>query len=332
MAKCPDCQAVSRIEIFRTLVDMAAVGKFDRARVSAALSSLAGRGVYLGTSSWKYPGWLGQVYSEERYLTRGRFSQKKFESTCLGEYAETFPAVCGDFSFYQFPSEDYWRRLFGSAPSKLLYAFKAPEQVTVKVFPQHDRYGGRAGQANETYLDAGLFTDAFLHPLEPYRAQIAVVIFEFGTFSRASYDRLRDFLTDLDAFLGRIPPGVRYAVEVRNQELLRPEYFECLRGRGAAHVFNSWTRMPPLARQTALPDAFTAGFTVTRALLGRGRSYEQAVKEFSPYSEVKDPNEEARAALRAIISRSIETQQPAFIFVNNRLEGNAPGTIEALVE
>jgi uncharacterized protein YecE (DUF72 family) len=305
---------------------------YDGARLAAKLSALAARGVYLGTSSWKYAGWLGQVYTEERYLTRGRFSQKKFESTCLGEYAETFPAVCGDFSFYQFPSGDYWRRLFGSAPSTLLYAFKAPEQVTVKVFPTHARYGARAGQPNETYLNAELLAEAFLRPLEPYRAQIATVIFEFGTFSRGNYSRLRDFLSDLDAFLSRVPPGIRYAVEVRNPELLRAEYFDCLRVRGAAHVFNSWTRMPALAGQTALPDAFTAGFTVARALLGRGRTYEQAVKEFEPYSEIKDPNEEARAALRAIITRSLDARQPAFIFVNNRLEGNAPGTIQALVE
>src|SRR5436305_4352944 len=86
------------------------------ARLAPALRSLAERGVYFGTSSWKYEGWLGSIYSEDRYRTRGRFSRKKFEAECLGEYAETFPAVCGDFSFYQFPSADSWARTFGSAP------------------------------------------------------------------------------------------------------------------------------------------------------------------------------------------------------------------------
>ena len=86
--------------------------------------ALAARGIYFGTSSWKYEGWLGRIYTEERYLTRGRFSQKKFEAECLGEYALTFPVVCGDFSFYQFPSEDYWRKLFASAPHSLRFAFK----------------------------------------------------------------------------------------------------------------------------------------------------------------------------------------------------------------
>ena len=112
---------------------------FDRARLAASLKKLAAEGVWIGTSSWKYEGWLGQIYSRERYLTRGRFSQRYFESACLAEYAETFPVVCGDFSFYQFPSAEYWRKLFHAAPQSLLYAFKVPEDVTVKVYPAHVR-------------------------------------------------------------------------------------------------------------------------------------------------------------------------------------------------
>ena len=51
------------------------------------LGSLAARQVYIGTSSWKYEGWLGQVYTPERYRVRGRFSKKRFNDSCLAEYA-----------------------------------------------------------------------------------------------------------------------------------------------------------------------------------------------------------------------------------------------------
>jgi len=77
---------------------------FDRARLGARLRELTHDNLWIGTSSWKYEGWLGQIYSRERYTTRGRFSKKSFEAECLAEYAETFPIVCGDFSFYQFPT------------------------------------------------------------------------------------------------------------------------------------------------------------------------------------------------------------------------------------
>src|SRR5690349_1986265 len=86
------------------------------ARLAPRLREPAARGIYFGTSSWKYPGWIGSVYGEARYQTRGKLSKKKFDDTCLAEYAETFLTVCGDFAFYQFPSADYWARLFEATP------------------------------------------------------------------------------------------------------------------------------------------------------------------------------------------------------------------------
>jgi hypothetical protein len=55
------------------------------------------------------------------------------------------------------------------------------------------------------------------------------------------------------------------------------------------------------------------------------------VVRFSPYRETQEPDEGTRAALREIIGRSLRRKAPAFLFVNNRLEGNAPSTIEAVV-
>lgn len=301
-----------------------------RSPLAARLAELARENIYFGTSSWKYPGWLGSVYTPERYFTRGRFSQKKFEAECLAEYAETFPVVCGDFSFYQFPSAAYWQRLFAGAPPQLQFAFKAPEEITVRTWPSHARYGPRAGAENPSFLDAGLFQRAFLEPLSPWRPRTAVMIFEFGAFSRAQYETAEPFVEDLHRFLGSLPPGLRYAVEIRNREFLDAPYLDCLRSHGAAHVFNAWTRMPELRHQIAMEEAFTADFTVARALLRQGRSYEQAVRKFEPYERVQEPNPEARESLRRLMERARRRRQTAFLFVNNRLEGNAPGTIQAV--
>ena len=306
--------------------------EFDRSSLHAKLAVLASNDIFIGTSSWKYPGWLGQIYSPQRYMVRGRFSERRFEAECLNEYAATFPIVCGDFSFYQFPSEAYWKRLFASGPGSLKYAFKVPEEITVKMFPIHPRYGARAGDPNPSFLDALLFRNAFLDLLEPYRERIAVLIFEFGAFPKQCYRDVTEFVAELHPFLAALPPLFRYAVEIRNQEFLSADYFSCLRHHGIAHVFNSWTRMPDLGEQIEIPDSYTADFTVARALLRRGRSYENAVAGFSPYKQVQDPNPDARQALRALIARSRKRHEPSYIFVNNRLEGNAPQTIEAIVE
>ncbi len=73
---------------------------FDRERLARQLADLAAERILIGTSSWKYEGWIGQVYTREPYLARGEFSSRRFAAECLGEYARTFPIVCGDFSFY----------------------------------------------------------------------------------------------------------------------------------------------------------------------------------------------------------------------------------------
>jgi uncharacterized protein YecE (DUF72 family) len=299
-------------------------GGFDCRALASRLRTLAQEGIWIGTSSWKYEGWLGQIYTRELYSTRGRFSQKKFQAECLAEYAQTFPIVCGDFSFYQFPTPEYWQKLFASAPPQLKFALKVPEEVTAEVFPKHARYGPRAGARNESYLNADALAAMFLEPLRPYASRIAVLIFEFGARGAGS----REFLAALDAFLARLPAGFRYAVEIRNREYLQPRYFDCLRERGVAHVLNSWTRMPPLGDQAKLPTP--ADFTVVRALLRPGRAYEDAVARFQPYNKIGDENPEARNALRDWVRRMREERRTSYIFVNNRLEGNAPETIRAV--
>ena len=307
-------------------------GAFDRDGLAARLGALAAEGIYIGGSSWKYEGWLGQIYTRDRYLARGRFSRQRFEAECLCEYAETFPTVCGDFAFYQFPSEEFWRKLFHQAPERFRFAFKVPEQITCKIFPSHPRYGQQAGKDNESFLGSGALREMFLRPLTPYREKTALLIFEFGTFGRRSFADLSEFLDRLDPFLADLPPEFRYAVEIRNPEFLDKDYFACLRSHGVAHVYNAWSKMPELRHQMAIPDSVTADFLVSRALLRRGRSYEDAVSLFTPYREIQDANPETRESMRILIGRAREDKRMMFLFVNNRLEGNAPLTILSVVE
>jgi uncharacterized protein YecE (DUF72 family) len=290
--------------------------------------------LYLGTSSWKYEGWLGQIYDEQRYLTRGKLSHKRFETECLEEYAEVFPTVCVDAGYYRFPTEKYLTNLCAQVPDNFRLSFKVTDEITVKKFPRLDRFGDRAGSDNTNFLNAQLFIDAFLGPLSPHRQKTGVLIFEFSTFHPSHFPRLRDFLTPLDAFLAQLPPDWQYAIEIRNPNLLRPEYFDILRAHHIAHVFNSWTKMPPVEEQMQMPGAFTTDFFAARFLLRPGRAYQQAVESFQPYRETKETNEEARAALKSLITRSqtTPTPRPSYAFVNNRLEGNSPNTISAALD
>jgi uncharacterized protein YecE (DUF72 family) len=297
------------------------------------LRALAAESLYFGTSSWKYPGWLGAIYSDGRYRSRRGFSQKTFDATCLTEYAETFPIVGGDFSFYRFYEESYWKRLFSQTPGNFQFVLKVPQEITTAIWPKLARHGSLAGRRNPSFLDAALFRSQFIEPLTPFHEQIGALVFEIGELAQSLYPRgARDFVNDFGPFLDSLPSGFRYAVELRNADYLDTTYFQCLREHGAAHVFNSWTKMPPLAEQLAMDEAFTAEFTVCRALLRPGRTYEQAVGRFQPYDRIQAPYPEGRAALSQLVRRARAERSKAFVVVNNRFEGNSPATIAAVLD
>jgi len=131
----------------------------------------------------------------------------------------------------------------------------------------------------------------------------------------------------LDEFFSALPREGMYAVELRNEEFLTPMYFAVLREHGVAHVFNSWTRMPPIGDQLDLPGAVSGPFLVARALLRPGRSYDEAVDAFAPYDRILDPSPPLRRDLVRLIETAVHTRIPAYLLVNNRAEGSAPLTV-----
>ena len=304
-------------------------------RLRAGVARLAGEGILLGTSSWKYPGWIGWLYERDRYLTRGRFSEARFRRECLRAYAEVFPAVSVDAGYYAFPTAETVNSLRRLAGDGFRLSFKVTDEITMRRFPRLDRFGARAGQENPRFLDADLFRRAFLAPLEPHRHQVGVLMFEFARFAPGTWSSPSEFADALDRFFAGLPGGWSYGVELRNPELLQPEYLAALARHGIAHVLNQWQAMPSVGEQLKVPGILTTDFTAARFLLKPGRSYEEAVRLFSPYDRLREPLPEARAAARQLIdtlrSRPRPPQRPSFIFVNNRLEGHALETILALV-
>lgn len=301
------------------------------------LAALAERNVFLGTSSWKYAGWAGMLYDEQRYLYRGKFAESRFERDCLEEYAQVFRSVCVDAGYYQFPSPQYIAGLCAQVPDGFRFSFKVCDEITARTFPNLPRHGKKAGQRNPHFLDAELFRSAFLASCEQHRDKMGLFIFEFSHFHPRDFGRGREFVEMLDAFLGQLPTGWQYGVEIRNKSLLHPNYFAMLRRHGVAHVMNNWTHMPAVAEQWQMPGVVTAeSFTAARFLLRPGRSYEQAVQMFSPYTAAKEPYEEARRVAAEIARSRAQAAEasktlPSFLFVNNRLEGNALITMLAVL-
>jgi len=286
----------------------------------------ASKGIYFGSSSWKYPGWQGQVY------TRRYPSKKAFEQHALAEYSELFPTVCADFALYDFPDPDKMKFIHDQTTDDFTVSLKVTDRITIKRYPNIPRYGAKAGQENPDFLNVELFADAFLEPIEHLKRKRGIIIFEFSTFYPSSGIVDERFVELLDDFLSKLPKGYEYAVEVRNSDFLRSEYLQMLQRHGVAHVLNSWTRMPPIIDQLHMGGVLTAKFSVSRALLKPGRTYEQAVRMFQPYKEIREENPELRMGVAEAARRCIAEGRSLYAYINNRAEGNSPKTIEGILD
>ena len=124
---------------------------FDREQIKEKATALAAKGVFIGTSSWKYDGWCDQLYTRARYEYRGKFAETRFNRDCLSEYAEVFKTVCVDAAYYTFPRPEYLHGLADAVPDDFRFGFKVTDALTIKKFPNHARHGARAGNRTQTF-------------------------------------------------------------------------------------------------------------------------------------------------------------------------------------
>lgn len=293
----------------------------------AALAAKVPALVRFGTSSWTYPGWKGLVYQRE-YPATGAVARQ------LAEYARwpLFRTVGIDSFFYRPPTAATLEAYAGVLPPEFRCVSKVWERITARTFTS-PRVVASSGERNPDWLNANLFVNDVLDPMrQQFGDHLGPLVFEFQQIGSRENFSTEQFIDALDHFFAALPIGPPYAVEVRNPEFLTAAYFAVLREHHVAHLFNAWTRMPPIGEQLLLHDSVTADFVVARALLRPGRTYAQAVDAFAPYDHIQDPNPALRQDLVALARTAINLRIPAYVIVNNRAEGCSPLTIAAVAE
>lgn len=286
--------------------------------------------IHLGTSTWAFPGWKGVVYK------RAYKSQRDFTANSLGEYATIpwFSTVCIDSLFYNPPKPETLANYAALVPPHFRWISKVWERITIAQYPKHARYGALAGQPNPDFLNVRLLKEAVLSAyVNPdVSVRTGPFVFQFAPFS-SKVMPYSEFVHRLADFLRELPTDFRYAVEVRNQEILTPLYFRALNEHRVTHCFNHWNSMIPLhqqMRRAAEAGGLTADFYLARLLTPLGTSYENAEKLFEPYDRVQRPNVAMRGDVVRLARRAITTGKEAFITANNKAEGNSPFTMVSL--
>ncbi|NBX92384.1 MAG: DUF72 domain-containing protein [Proteobacteria bacterium] len=283
--------------------------------------------IFCGTSSWKYVGWKGMVYSKP-YT-----SEKAFNETALSEYSEQFACVGIDHTYYAWPTKNQMKRYFDQTPADFKFVLKASDKITVPRFPKIPRYGKQAGQNNSDFLNPQLFIEHFLEPIQVLEDKLGAIILEFSHFRRETMSSGSEFVDRLDNFLGevRLNCSLPLAIELRNSNWLQPKYFHTLIKHQVTHVFNSWTQMPEIEFQWQKAKDFPLPFFIFRLLLKPGTIYQEAVDNFAPYERIQEPLPEIRASVVEHLLDILSESKTAFVLVNNRFEGCAPTTIQEIV-
>jgi uncharacterized protein YecE (DUF72 family) len=156
--------------------------------------------VFVGTSGYNYPEWRGTFYPE-------KFSTDKM----LAYYAERFPTVEINYTFYRMPTEKLLAGWSAGTPASFSFTLKAPRRIT------HDSKLQRC----EELLEVFCRTAQTLGP------KLATLLFQLPPTFKKDAPLLR-------AFLKLLPEGTRAALEFRHASWFDTEVFDALRSRNIA--------------------------------------------------------------------------------------------------
>jgi uncharacterized protein YecE (DUF72 family) len=156
--------------------------------------------IWVGTSGYNYPEWKGSFYPETLPASK-----------MLPYYAQQFPTVEINYTFYRAPNEKILEGWNQATPERFRLTLKAPRRIT------HDARlrdcADRVRQFLETAATLGPKLGALLFQLPP---------------------NLKKDLALFDAFLDALPPRVCAAFEFRHVSWLDEEVYARLRARNLA--------------------------------------------------------------------------------------------------
>lgn len=173
--------------------------------------------VHVGTSGWSYDHWHGVLYPH------GIPPRER-----LAYYAARYHAAELNSSYYRWPTDAAFRSWRRRLPEGFRLSVKAPSLLT-----HVQRLYRPEGWVHRIERGLGLLGD-----------RLGVLLVQLSP--RMPFDYAR-----LDYFLGRVPWGVRVAVEFRHPSWHREAVYELLERWGAAYVVMSGAHLPCVLRATA---------------------------------------------------------------------------------
>ncbi|MFP2931536.1 DUF72 domain-containing protein [Pyxidicoccus sp. 3LG] len=286
------------------------------------------QGVYLGTSSWTFPGWSGLVFDHAASA-----SQLAREGLAAYAHHPVLRTVGIDRTFYGPIPASGFAEYAEQVPPSFRFLVKAHEVCTMARFPLHERYGAHRGQPNDRFLNATYAAEHVVAPfVEGLGDKAGPLVFQFPPQDPQVLGGPGRFVELLHAFFAALPRGPLYAVEVRNEELLTEGFAQALADVGVSPVMAVWRDMPPVGQQARRTRAFEARALVVRWMLPPNLGYEEARARYAPFDKLVDEDLSTRDVLARACLAAERRAMPAFVTINNKAEGSAPLSAIRLAE
>lgn len=270
--------------------------------------------LYLGTSSWSFPGWKDLVYQRE-------YTEKQLAHEGLKAYSQfpLFRCVSLDKSYYRpLPQREY-SRLAAQVDDEFRFVVKAPRDLLTP----------RPGSA----INLERFTEQFLAPLSTgLKSKLGVVLLQFPPGSSLEAGSSAKFLDQLGALLQGLPTQLDFALEVRDASLLGPSLAQALRGTSVSLCGSVHPQLPPVDQQFIAVPPNPGTPIVLRWNLRPSLSYQEAKNSFRPFNALASPDPNRRHQLARIIARALQAGRTVYLTVNNKAEGSAPLSLKALLD
>ena len=279
--------------------------------------------IKLGTSSWTFPGWGGLCYprgvTEQQLLREGLALYSRFP---------LFRTVGIDRSYYGPLKAEELAEYAGQLPDGFTCIEKVWQRVVSLVEPSTGTLV-RTG-LNPDFLNAELFFERVHRPhVGVFEDHLAAYVLEFPPMPSSVRPKPAEFAARLARFLDEAPYGPRYAVELRNRELMSDDYFRVLREHGVSHVYNFWQDMPMPAAQLGEADP-PGDLLIMRLLLPPGGRYVARKASFAPFDKLHEPSEAMREDVDRFMELSVKLKRDLHVVVNNKAEGSSPLTVMEL--
>jgi uncharacterized protein YecE (DUF72 family) len=308
--------------------------------------------VFLGTASDRYAGWLGQIYTPEKYdgritrrmknLEQHSFVEEVLPIDSVVEYFEHFPVLEIDFTFYRLLLTEQGR---ATADYELLEKYrhylKAGDRLILKVpqliMAQKLRRGKNYLQ-NGAYLNPEIFTRQFYEPANDILgANLQGFILEQEYQRKQDRKPVEQLAAELDRFFHAIPNDRRYHLEIRTPAYLEEPVFKVLEKHGVGQIFSQWTWLPPITKQFEKSGRriFHAGREVViRLLTPIGRRYDETYARGYPFDKLVDDLFQPKMMEETVtLVRSVLAQDAVvYLIINNRAGGNAPLLAQKVAE